>query len=51
MDLSREAEAGRTTERAQAASGMVLLTLASAQFLGITAVYSGPLRAAKATEW
>ncbi len=33
MDLSREAEAGRTTERAQAASGMVLLTLASAQFL------------------
>ena len=33
MDLSREAEAGHTTARAHAASGMVLLTLASAQFL------------------
>ena len=33
MDLSREAEAGHATERAHAASGMVLLTLASAQFL------------------
>ena len=33
MDLSHEAEAGHTTERAHAASGMVLLTLASAQFL------------------
>ncbi len=33
MDLSREAEAGHTAARAHAASGMVLLTLASAQFL------------------
>ena len=33
MDLSREAEAGSATQRAHAASGMVLLTLASAQFL------------------
>ena len=33
MDLSREAEAGHTTERAHAATGMVLVTLASAQFL------------------
>jgi MFS family permease len=33
MDLSREAEAGHTTARTHAASGMVLLTLASAQFL------------------
>ena len=33
MELSREAKAGHATERAQAASGMVLLTLASAQFL------------------
>ena len=33
MDLSREAEAGQTTERAAAGAGIVLLTLASAQFL------------------
>jgi|ERR1017187_1321487 hypothetical protein len=33
MDLSRQAEAGRTSERATGAAGMVLLTLASAQFL------------------
>jgi len=33
MDLSREAEAGHATERATAAAGIVLLTLASAQFL------------------
>ncbi len=33
MDLSREAEAGHSTERATAAAGIVLLTLASAQFL------------------
>ena len=33
MDLSREAEAGRAAERATAAAGTVLLTLASAQFL------------------
>jgi MFS family permease len=33
MDVSREAEAGHTAERAAAAGGMVLLTLASAQFL------------------
>ena len=33
MDLSREAEADHAAERARAASRMVLLTLASAQFL------------------
>jgi MFS family permease len=33
MDVSREAEAGRTAEPAAAAGGIVLLTLASAQFL------------------
>ena len=33
MDVSREAEAGHTAERVAAAGGMVLLTLASAQFL------------------
>jgi len=33
MDLSREAEAGHPTERAAAGAGIVLLTLASAQFL------------------
>ena len=33
MDVSREADAGHTAERAAAAGGMVLLTLASAQFL------------------
>ena len=33
MDLSREAGAGHTTERAAAAAKIVLLTLASAQFL------------------
>ena len=33
MDVSNEAEAGHATERAKAAGGMVLLTLASAQFL------------------
>jgi len=33
MDLSREAEAGRVAEGAASAGGMVLLTLASAQFL------------------
>ncbi len=33
MALSQEAAAGHSTERAAAASGMVLLTLASAQFL------------------
>jgi hypothetical protein len=33
MDESPEAEAGHTAERAAAAGGMVLLTLASAQFL------------------
>jgi MFS family permease len=33
MDLSREATAGHTAERAPAAAGIVLLTLASAQFL------------------
>src|ERR1035441_8724241 len=33
MDLSRQAEAGRTSERATGAAGMVLLTLASAPFL------------------
>ncbi len=33
MDVSHEAEAGHATERAQAAGGMILLTLASAQFL------------------
>ena len=40
MDLSREAEAGHANERAHTASGMVLLTLASAQFLAVAA---GPL--------
>jgi hypothetical protein len=33
MDVSRETAAGHTAERAAAAGGMVLLTLASAQFL------------------
>src|ERR1700752_322967 len=33
MHLSRRAEAGHTTGRAAAAGGIVLLTLASAQFL------------------
>jgi MFS family permease len=33
MDLSGQAEVGRITERAAAAVGVVLLTLASAQFL------------------
>jgi len=33
MDLSREAEAGQATERAAAGTAIVLLTLASAQFL------------------
>ena len=33
MDLSREAEAGRTAAGATAGAGTVLLTLASAQFL------------------
>src|SRR6266571_166607 len=33
MDLSREAEAGHATERATAAAGIILPTLASAQFL------------------
>ena len=33
MDVSREGAAGYTAERAAAAGGMVLLTLASAQFL------------------
>ena len=33
MDVSREAAAGHTAERAAAAGGIVLLTLASAQFL------------------
>jgi Major Facilitator Superfamily len=33
MDVSPEAEAGHTAERAAAAGGTVLLTLASAQFL------------------
>ena len=33
MDLSREARAGQATERTTAAAGIVLLTLASAQFL------------------
>jgi MFS family permease len=33
MDVSQEAGVGRVAERAAAASGMVLLTLASAQFL------------------
>jgi len=33
MDTSREADVGRTAERAAAAAGVVLLTLASAQFL------------------
>jgi hypothetical protein len=33
MDVSQEAGVGRVSERAAAASGMVLLTLASAQFL------------------
>jgi MFS family permease len=33
MDVSREAEAGHTAEPAAAAGGIVLLTLASAQFL------------------
>ena len=33
MDLSQEAEAGRAADRATAAAGTVLLTLASAQFL------------------
>ena len=33
MDPSREAEAGHTAERAAAGAGIVLLTLASAQFL------------------
>jgi hypothetical protein len=33
MDVSREAAAGHTAKRAAAAGGMVLLTLASAQFL------------------
>jgi hypothetical protein len=33
MDVSREGAAGHTAERAAAAGGMVLLTLASAQFL------------------
>ena len=33
MDVSREAVAGSATGRAHAASGIVLLTLASAQFL------------------
>src|SRR5436189_942578 len=33
MDVSREAAAGATAERAAGAAGIVLLTLASAQFL------------------
>jgi hypothetical protein len=33
MDVGREAAAGHTAERAAAAGGMVLLTLASARFL------------------
>jgi hypothetical protein len=33
MDVSREGAAGHTAESAAAAGGMVLLTLASAQFL------------------
>src|SRR5271157_4132611 len=33
MDVSREADAGHTAERAAAAGGMVLLTLAAGQFL------------------
>ena len=33
MDVSREAQAGQTAERARTAGGTVLLTLASAQFL------------------
>jgi hypothetical protein len=33
MDVSREAAAGGTAERAAVAGGIVLLTLASAQFL------------------
>jgi hypothetical protein len=33
MDVSGEAEVGRSSERAAAAAGSVLLTLASAQFL------------------
>jgi hypothetical protein len=33
MDLSQEAAAGGATERAAAGAGIVLLTLASAQFL------------------
>ena len=33
MDVSREAGAGHVTERAAAAAGIVLVTLASAQFL------------------
>ena len=33
MDAGREAAASRTAERAVAAGGMVLLTLAAAQFL------------------
>src|SRR5437870_10909258 len=33
MDVSREAAAGGTAERAAGAAGIVLLTLASAQFL------------------
>src|SRR2546430_12606370 len=33
MDVSRQAEAGTATEAAAGAAGMVLLTLASAQFL------------------
>jgi hypothetical protein len=34
MDLSQEAGVGHTAESPGAAAGMVLLTLASAQFLG-----------------
>jgi hypothetical protein len=33
MDVSRQAEAGTATEAAAGATGMVLLTLASARFL------------------
>ena len=35
MDVSREGAPGRTAERAAAASGMVLLTLASAQMASL----------------
>jgi hypothetical protein len=54
VDLSREAEAGHATERAHAASGMVLAAAGRTRERAcglMAAVYSGPLRAPEATWW